>query len=88
MNNKQNNALSQREGSGGSFKIRIYTKKELACQYFPMYENPHSAVNRLMSLINAYTDLVEELEQIGYQKSRRCFTSREVRLIVEYLGEP
>lgn len=68
--------------------IRIYSKKELACQYFPMYENPHSAVKRLMSLINSYTDLVARLEQIGYQKNRRWFTSKEVKLIVEYLGDP
>lgn len=31
------------------FKIRAYTKKELALCYFPQSENPHSAVNRLIA---------------------------------------
>ena len=32
-----------------SFPIRSYTKKDLALAYFPTSENPHSAVNHLMS---------------------------------------
>lgn len=64
------------------------TKKELAYLYFPSATNPHSAVKRLMAWINNCEELHRSLVAIGYVKNRRWFTPREVRLIVEYLGEP
>ncbi len=70
------------------FPIRSYTKKELAFRYFPTAGNPHSAVNHLMSWINRCTPLRKALEEHGYQKTAKWFSPREVRLIIEYLGEP
>ncbi len=71
-----------------SFPIRSYTKKELALAYFPTSENPHSAVNHLMSWINRCTPLREALEAQGYMKTAKWFSPREVRMIIEHLGEP
>lgn len=70
------------------FKIRSYTKKELALCYFPSAVSPHTAVNHLMSWINRCTPLREALEGQGYRKTSKWFSPREVRLIIEYLGDP
>lgn len=70
------------------FRIRAYSKKELAQRYFPDVKAAHTATNRLMSLINAYEDLVWELEKVGYQKTCKYLTPRQVAIIVDYLGEP
>jgi len=71
-----------------NFKIRSYSKKELALCYFPSSENPHSAVNHLMTWIKRCTPLLEELEAQGYQKMSKWFSPREVRMIIDHLGEP
>lgn len=70
------------------FPIRSRSKKELALCYFPDSENPHSAVNHLMSWIKRCHGLLPALEAQGYQKSSKWFTPRQVKLIVEYLGDP
>lgn len=87
MNNNSNSSRPSREGWGGSFKIRPYTKKELALMYFPN-SNPRTAVNHLMAWINRCTPLLGELKTAGYAKNSKSFTSRQIRMIVEYLGEP
>ena len=71
-----------------SFPIRSYMKKELALCYFPDAKNLHSAVNHLMSWINRCEPLRDKLHEQGYQKSAKWFKPKEVKLIVEYLGEP
>jgi hypothetical protein len=67
--------------------IRTYTKKELALCYFPN-SKPRTAVNHLMSWIGRCHQLSDHLKASGYQPSRKDFTPHQVRLIVEYLGEP
>lgn len=69
------------------FEIRGYTKKELALCYFP-YSTPHTAVNHLVAWINRCTPLQEALRDQDYKKSAKWLSPREVRMIVEYLGEP
>ena len=69
------------------FIIRAYTKKELALLYFPD-SNPRTAVNHLMSWIRRCTPLWKELQQTGYYHTSKAFTPRQVRAIVEQLGEP
>jgi len=71
-----------------TFVIRSYSKKELSLCYFPTSENPHSAVNRLMAWINRCEPLCKALEAEGYQKTSKWFSPREIRLIIQYLGEP
>lgn len=69
------------------FIIRQYTKKQLALMYFPE-SNPRTAVNHLMSWIRLCTPLGAELQAMGYQKMSKSFTPRQVKAIIEYLGEP
>ena len=69
------------------FKLRAYTKKELALMYFPD-SNPRTAVNHLMSWICRCTPLWEELHAMGYHATSKAFTPRQVKAIVEQLGEP
>lgn len=71
-----------------SFDMRPYTKKELALLYFPQAADPHVAVNRLMSWIARSRPLLTALQDGGYSKTAKWFTSREVRLITDHLGVP
>ena len=69
------------------FKIRTYTKKELALMYFPD-SNPRTAVNHLMAWIRRCPPLWQQLQQTGYSITSKTFTPRQVKAIVEELGEP
>ena len=69
------------------FIIRAYTKKELALLYVPD-SLPRTAVNHLMAWIRRCSQLWTELQAMGYQPTCKAFTPREVRAIVEQLGEP
>ena len=69
------------------FKIRTYTKKELALMFFPE-SYPRTAVNHLMAWIHLCTPLWEELQMMGYIKTNKSFSPKQVKAIVDYLGEP
>ena len=69
------------------FKIRPYTKKELALMYFPD-SSPRTAVSHLMSWIRRCTQLWQQLQETGYETTCKTFTPRQVKAIVEQLGEP
>ncbi len=71
-----------------TFQFRSYSKKELALLYFPHSTDPHVAVNHLISWIKRCKQLYEELEGMGYIKTSKYFSPREVKTIVRYLGEP
>lgn len=70
-----------------SFKIRSYSKKELALLFFPD-SMPGTAVKHLMTTIRRCDMLWDELQAMGYNNRRKTFTPREVRAIVEWLGAP
>ena len=70
-----------------NFPIRPYLKKELALMYFPE-SNPRTAVSHLMGWIRRCAPLWNELQQTGYSPANKGFTPRQVRAIVEQLGEP
>ncbi len=70
-----------------SFTLRAYTKKELALMYFPD-STPPTAVSHLMNWIRHCTALRQQLQDTGYVPASKTFTPRQVRLIVEQLGEP
>lgn len=69
------------------FKIRTYTKKELSLMYFPD-STPRTAVSHLMAWINRCTPLREQLLAMGYRKTDKAFSPRQVRTIIDLLGEP
>ena len=69
------------------FTIRAYTKKELALLYFPD-SSPRTAVNHLMSWIRNCKALWQQLLDTGYYVNSKAFTPRQVKAIVEQLGEP
>ena len=69
------------------FTIRPYTKKELALMYFPD-SSPRTAVNHLMSWIHRCTPLWTQLQATGYNVTGKDFTPRQVKIIIEHLGEP
>ena len=68
-------------------KIRPYFKSELAQAYAPDITTG-AALNRLAQWIKTNSHLMEALKQTDYRPSQRMFTSRQVALIFEYLGEP
>ena len=69
------------------WRIRPYYKSELAQAYVPDI-SLGAALNRLASWIRTNTQLSEALKQTNYRVTQRMFTSRQVALIFEYLGEP
>lgn len=62
-------------------------KRELALLYFPE-AMPPVATNRLMRWIHGCPPLLAELEAVGYHRSQKWLTSRQVALIVRHLGNP
>ena len=70
-----------------SFKIRSYSKKELALLFFPD-STPETAVKHLMALIRRCDMLWDELQAMGYYSNRKTFTPREVKAIIDWLGAP
>ena len=69
------------------WRIRPYYKSELAQAYAPDI-CPGAALNRLARWIRTNTKLSEALAQPNSRVTQRMFTSRQVALIFEYLGEP
>lgn len=68
-------------------KLHAYTKGHLARLYFPDSAE-HVATNRLARWINRNPSLLEALRQCGYRPRNRCFTVRQVQIIIHHLGEP
>ena len=69
------------------FKVRTYGRTELARIYNPTLK-PESAYRRLLKWISISPELSKQLLKDGKPLKYRTFTPYEVRLIVEYLGEP
>lgn len=71
-----------------TFRIRPYSKRELAMLYFPDTKLAESAVANLRNLMKRNTDLLRELEEARYKPHDKGFTPRQVGILVRYLGEP
>uniref|UniRef100_UPI004027127E DUF4248 domain-containing protein n=1 Tax=Prevotella sp. TaxID=59823 RepID=UPI004027127E len=69
------------------FKIKSYSKAELAMLYFPD-SDPHVAVNHLMRWIYKCKPLMDDLNKTGYSKQAKYLLAQQVRMVVEHLGEP
>lgn len=61
--------------------------KTLAMKYFED-SSPRAARAHLTSWIKRCPELMEKLEATGYRSTQKDLTPRQVRLIIEYLGEP
>ncbi len=70
------------------FKIRPYRKTELAKLYFPDTSRTATAVRHLHRWMERNTELMERLQAVRYTNRCKILTPLQVRLIVEYLGEP
>ena len=69
------------------YRIRPYYKSELAQAYAPDVCQK-TALNRLATWIKTNPQLTEALKETNYRVNQHMFTSRQVALIFEYLGEP
>ncbi|MBQ9177097.1 MAG: DUF4248 domain-containing protein [Bacteroidaceae bacterium] len=67
--------------------IRPYYKGELATLYAPNLTQ-QSATNRLNHGLRTNRELWGALQRSDYNTRQKLFTSYQVRLIVEFLGEP
>ena len=69
------------------FKLQAYAKTALAQLYSPD-NGPAAALQTLYRWMKRNTRLMEELNEVGYNKYRHTFLKQEVCIIVKYLGEP
>lgn len=69
------------------FPIRSYGKGELACLYIHNVQQA-SAVKEFNIWIRKAPGLEQKLLETGMSRSARRYTPKQVRLIVEALGEP
>ena len=71
------------------FEIRRYKKKELARLYRPDTPTDAAAVELLRRDINRCCELKEALEKLpSYNVNASDFPKEQVKLIVDFLGEP
>lgn len=71
-----------------TFRIRPYSKRELARLYFPETANIDSAVSNLRLWIRRNSEVMEKLHAAGYRTHNKIFTPKQVRIMVETFGEP
>jgi len=69
------------------FKIRAYTKVELAGLYNPGM-GISGALRTLARWMSGNKALVAELARLEYNHRNRILTPMQVKVIVGYLGEP
>ena len=69
------------------FRLRAYGRTELAQLYSP-HLSAGAAWQKLRAWISLYPGLTDQLSAAGYTPRLRMFTPRQVRMIVEALGEP
>ena len=70
-----------------AFQVRTYGMQELALCYFAN-SIPASATCQLKKWIQHNEKLSVELQNTGYCKGQKLFTPLQVKIIVQYLGEP
>ena len=69
------------------FKIRAMGKTELA-MYYNSHLSASGALQTLRRWINYNPSLVQELEEVGYNKYSHTYRPIDVHIIVKYLGTP
>ncbi|HJD76345.1 MAG TPA: DUF4248 domain-containing protein [Bacteroides reticulotermitis] len=69
------------------FKIRVYSKVELAQLYSP-YLTPEGALRKLQKWIRRNPSLSRELYRGPEGKNEQAFSKRQVELLTRYLDTP
>lgn len=69
------------------FKVKAYGKADLAMLYNPQM-CAREALRTLTRWMVRNEELYRELIAIGYKKSCKILTPKEVGIIINYLGEP
>ena len=69
------------------FEVRRYGGQELAV-FYGLDLMPSSAGKRLSKWVGADTVLETELQGYGWRKGKKTLTPRQVKTIVQFLGEP
>ena len=70
------------------FKIQQYGKSELALMYFPGAATASGALSNLNYWIRRNRELTKALRRCGMPVRSKTFTSKQVAIIIKYLGEP
>lgn len=68
-------------------KIKALSKTQLALMYAPEL-TPNAAVKRLMAWLQRDEATMQRLAASGYYKTQKLLNSRQVQIIVDFLGEP
>ncbi|MBU6158733.1 MAG: DUF4248 domain-containing protein [Bacteroidetes bacterium] len=69
------------------FNLRSYGYCELAMLYFPN-SNKSSASTQLSRWVRQNENLKKQLGELGFKPRKKILTPSQVKLIVDYLGEP
>ena len=67
--------------------MKIYTKRELAMRYFPN-SSPRTATNNLARWIARSPILRQQLKESGYRSRCRVLTAKQIKIIIDFLGDP
>ena len=71
-----------------NFQFKKVKRRDLAMKYFPE-SSPRAAVKALLRWIDNCPDLIKALDDINVPfRHKQNLTTRQVRLIMEYLGDP
>lgn len=70
-----------------SFVYKSYSKHELAQLYLP-YNARSTAVKKFNLWLQQSPDFWNRLQEAGIDRCTRYYTSQQVQMIVNYLGEP
>lgn len=63
---------------------KFYGKAELALRYYPTL-TPDNARHRLMAEINGDATLMRHLRRLGYRKTQKMFTYKQMKIIEEWM---
>lgn len=69
------------------FKLRSYGYCELALLYFPN-SSKVSATTQLGRWIRQNEKLKMQLSELGYKPKKKILTPSQVKVIVDFIGEP
>ena len=69
------------------FKIRDYPFGELAQMYYPDH-GYDSALRLFRREMHETRGMWQALQAVGYKEKRKTLTRSQVRVIVQFLGEP